>query len=137
MARVNYFKGVETLEDVRATLIEKLQELDPKSGRWDTMFTQYLRACDTVGAKHKSRKGKIYEGHVAISPGQFAILAQKILGMEGVNLKVEGTWVWIYGNTKANKQQLGELGRQIAGTGKLTYSGKRQAWWFEDKARTA
>jgi hypothetical protein len=135
MARVNYFKGAETLEDVRMMLIEKLREIDPNSKRLETLNDQFQRACVTYGDKHRSKKGKIYATgkYAKISPAAFSKLVGKIAKMEGVTCYVEGSWIWIKGNTKTYRKELAELGREIAGTGSLRYSGKREEWWYEDK----
>ncbi len=133
MARVSYFQGAETLEDIRVKLIDHLREIDPKSGRFETMIDQYQKACVKIGDNHKSRKGKIYEKRVAIAPSAFASVVQRILALDGVEIRNEGTWFWVSGNTKAHKDELGKINKDLNGKATLRYSGKREAWWFEDK----
>lgn len=136
MARVNYFKGAETLEDVREKLIQHLQEIDPKSGKFETMVRQYLASCEENGKKHKNKYGKLYEGksEVKISPEDFRSLMTKILAMKGVKIAIEGRWIWASGDTKKYSKELSELNKSLGGTGTLMYSGKRQAWYFKDAA---
>lgn len=135
MANVSYFKGVQTLEDIRVKLIENLKELDSDSGKFQTMMEQYNKAWLKVGENHKSRKGKIYAKRIdSISPKDFASMMQRILAMDGVEIKNEGTWFWVSGNTEAHKKELGAINREILkGKGTMRYSGKRQAWWYEDR----
>ena len=49
------------------------------------------------------------------------------LRMNDVRIELVGTWIWVFGNTRAYKDQLGK-----AGLG-LRFSGKRKAWYYNPK----
>lgn len=124
MANTAYFKNVETLEDVRVRLIEHLQKINPKSGKFETMIKQYEKACEKVGDVHANQKGEKYKNSVSTSPEDFAKLVIKIMAMQGVSLERVGTWFWASGNTKAYKSELKELG--------FWWNKQRSVWQWHD-----
>ena len=134
MANVAYFKGCETLAEIRERLISHIKTMEPGTAKFDTMSEQYRKACAKYGNVHKSRRGKTYNEIVKMPPITFAAMMKVILDMEGLEVYCEGDWVWVKGETKAHKEELGALGRQIAGKGKLTFSNKRQQWYYKDWA---
>lgn len=48
--------------------------------------------------------------------------------IDGVTVEIVGKWLWVDGNTKANKDELKELG--------LKFSGPRQKWYLRDSNTT-
>ena len=124
MANVKYFKDVETLEDVRVRLIAHLQEIDPKSRKFETMIRQYEDACKKVGEIHENQKGEKYKKAVSTSPEDFALLVMKIMSMQGVSLERVGTWFWASGNTKKYKSELAKMG--------FWWNRQRTVWQWHD-----
>lgn len=49
-----------------------------------------------------------------------------IFACQGLEIEICGTWVWVSGDTKANKDKLKE--------GKFRYSGGKKMWYYSPKA---
>lgn len=50
-----------------------------------------------------------------------------IVDIQGLNIEVCGSWVWVSGETKPHKDTLG--------TAKFIYSGKKKMWYFRPKSQ--
>ena len=134
MANVAYFKGATTLEDARMMAIHHMQEQNLNPQRFETMTEQFRKALLKVGDFHKY-KSRVYKKRIdSISPAQFLNMMSRIVAMDGLKIENDGTWFWISGNTKAHKEELAEIGREVKGKAVLAYSGKRQAWYYKDIA---
>ena len=125
MANVNYFKNVETLEDVRVRLIQNLQNIDPKSRSFKTMVGQYEKAYAKHIADHINKKGEPYKENVETPSEEFLNIILTIMMMDGVTLERVGTWFWASGNTKSYKTELKKLG--------FWWNQKRAVWQWHDK----
>lgn len=53
---------------------------------------------------------------------QFAEVLEKLLGLDGLQLEICGSWLWITGNTYQYKAQIKEAGCQFAS--------KKKAWYW-------
>lgn len=110
MANIRYFKGCETLEDVRDLLALHIQNLKPESKSYSTMLRQYEEAYKEYSDKHKNRSGKIYIQPVSTSPERFRKFIETMLSYEGVTVERVGTWYHIYGETKPHKDEIRSFG---------------------------
>ena len=110
MARVNYFAGVQTLEDVKDKLIENLKAIDPKSPKFKTMMKQYENAYNAYNALHHTKAGKVFQKPFLMTPEKWAELSMKMLAMDGVKLERSGRWYRATGETKPKKEELKALG---------------------------
>jgi glutamate/tyrosine decarboxylase-like PLP-dependent enzyme len=70
---------------------------------------------------HKTVDGKKYEKACAETPKEFVDLIDALVKLHGLVVEICGSFVWVSGNTKANKEALKALG--------LRYSGNKQAWY--------
>lgn len=50
-----------------------------------------------------------------------------VVGLEGLNVEVCGTWVWLSGNTKAHKEVIKSAG--------FRWASKRKMWYFRDESQ--
>lgn len=110
MGRTNYFKNVETLEDVRVRLIENLQNCNPRYPSFKTMLGQYEAAYNAHSADHVKADGTPYKAAVSTSAEEFLHIITSIMAMDGVQVDRVGTWFWASGNTKTYKAELKNLG---------------------------
>ena len=77
-----------------------------------------------VGAKEKTKDSKVYTE----IPKEFTDLINNLMKMEGLDIEIIGSWVWVGGNTYENKEQLKALGFRYQRKSKQWYKGK-----FDDK----
>lgn len=127
MANVNYFKNVETLEDVWEKLIENLQEIDPKNRSFKTMTRQYEKEYLKHISNHTNKKGEPYIEKFETPPDKFLNIILGIFMMDGVQLERVGTWLWASGNTKTHREDLIKLG--------FWWNKKRLVWQWHDPAQ--
>ena len=74
---------------------------------------------------HKTREGETYTAKNASTetPNQFKDLIAKLMKMDGITIEVIGCFVWVTGDTKPYKEQLGELC--------FRWHGSKKAWYLK------
>lgn len=126
MANIKYFKEVAALENVQDQFINYLDELDPKSGKFETMLKQYRETYEANRKKHFTKRGAIFEMDFETSAEQFAEIVMYVKALPDVTLERVGRWLYASGDTKPHKETLKEYG--------FFWSGKRKCWMWHDPA---
>jgi hypothetical protein len=131
--KVNWFAGLETVEDIKAHYRRLAMQHHPDRPGGDTakmqdINEQYhaaLKAChgqtshDTEGKEHTYRYN--YDVEQAVIDKLYEILRIKM----DAKVFLIGTWIWIQGDTKPVKDQLKEIG--------CLWHGKRQMWYWRQQ----
>ena len=120
----NYFKGFNTLEDVRQQFIAYVKKAKNAEKSKDFM-TQYKKAVESVGNKHLVyNSDKIWEKAPANDADSFARMIFFLKTLDGVKLDLEGRLLWASGNTKENRETLSYFG--------FSYRPNVQKWVWND-----
>lgn len=130
MNTVNYFSGCQSVEEIKKVYRSWAFKLHPDHGgdldQMKELNRQYeiaLKGAD--GAKSYDEEGTEHtyyyneEIERRIVDTIFALLSLK---MEGVDVLLIGTWVWIVGDSRAYKDSLKALG--------CLWHSKRKCWYF-------
>lgn len=129
MAR--YFTGCETIEDIKRTFKELAKKLHPDNGgdaeEFKEMMSQYTEAFNNLKNIHSSVNGGTYEKATAETAEQFADIINKVIFMDGVNVEIIGSWVWLSGNTYIYKDQI-----KVAG---FFYSKSKKSWYYNGEEK--
>lgn len=115
------FVNAETIGELReaylkATLKYNTPRLLEKCNK------MYIDKFDAVKSMRRNTKGKVYEKPTDEICSFFLNAVNVLKGLEGIEPKVEGDWVFIYGDTKPVKDTLKSAG--------CFYSAKRKAWYI-------
>ena len=115
------FVNAETIGELRKAYLEAtLKYNTPKI--LERVNKLYIDKFDAVKNVRRSSKGKIYEKPTKETCSFFLNAVNVLKGLEGIEPKVEGDWVFIYGDTKPVKDALKSAG--------CWYSAKRKAWYI-------
>lgn len=89
---------------------------------YEFMFDKLSKMKDT---KEDNKKDDSYK---AERFNDFIDIINKIINLEGIEIEIIGTWLWIQGNTYPHKSILSELG--------FLYSKKNKSWYMMDNRDT-
>ena len=114
----------ETLEDLKKVYADEYSEvrydvdlLTDLDHAWEDNF-------DAVRCMHRTKGGKVYSTESAANHetvGYFPEFIEAISNMEAVYYNIEGTWMWVSGNTKPHREELKKFG--------LRWAPKKQKWY--------
>lgn len=122
-----FIKNVETLEELKKVYKKLALKFHPDCGGTDEEMAQLNNEYDDLFKQlkntHKNKDGVIYTKETTETPNQFKEIINHLfaLKMDGVEIEIVGSFIWLTGNTKAYKEQLKELS--------FKYSPKKQAWY--------
>lgn len=123
-----YFEGIKTVEDLKQKYKELVKKLHPDLSKKDTtkefveMKKQYEEKFEKVKNTFINSQGEYYEKENTETPEEFTEIIEKLIKIDGINIEIIGSWIWITGNTKEQKDYLKELG--------FRFSGNKQAWYY-------
>jgi curved DNA-binding protein CbpA len=78
---------------------------------------------------HEAQNGSVYTDETQTSADEvteeFAQIIERLIHMEGLEIEICGSWLWVGGNTKEHKEGLKELG--------MRWASKKQRWYKAPK----
>jgi curved DNA-binding protein CbpA len=110
---MKYFSSVGTLEELKKEYRKLCKMYHPdKGGAVETMQelnNEYDKAFNAIKDGYNSN---LKEGQRRCEemPEEYREVLEKIINLEGVEIELCGYWLWVSGNTKANKEELKPLG---------------------------
>lgn len=141
---LKWFKNCETLEDVKKTYRKLCFKYHPdiyKGDNGETMKeinNEYEIAFKMYRNKHKAKaEEKNTAGSTAAQatveemPEAFKKIINGLVGCDGIQIDIVGTWVWLTGNTYTHKEKIKQLG--------FKWANKKKAWYWhspEEKKAT-
>lgn len=137
-----YFTECRTAEEIKKEYHKQARRLHPDNGgdaeAFKAMQAEFAKAFDRVKNIHTNAKGETYEktGDYATSEtaGEFMEIIDALLRLDGLEVEMCGSWVWVGGNTKDHKDALKAMGCKWSANKKMWYyqrDGKRK---FHKKA---
>lgn len=119
---VNAVRNSETLEELKTTYVVAMMasggdaDLVKKLGNmWKSRFPK-------VKLIHKTKEGKPYTRDTEEKCSDFPRVIETLVTLKGCKAEFCGTWLWVTGNTRENKETLKSLG--------FHYAAKKQAWYL-------
>ncbi len=114
MANGIFFKGIETLEDLkRQYRTLALQNHPDRGGDVEVMKAinnEYDKLFAQVKDTHKNKEGETYTKENPETAEEFKDIIDKLIKMQGVEIEVIGCFIWLSGNTKEHKEAIKALG---------------------------
>ena len=62
------------------------------------------------------------------TPEEYASIIEALMGMDGVNIEIIGSWIWCTGNTMQHHEAIKSLG--------FWWSKSKKAWYYTGSANT-
>jgi len=124
MFESEFFSGCHTLQEVKARFKSLVKVHHPDVGG-DTATMQRLNAEYGKAVDYIAKYGEIKadrEAAAAEVPEEYAAAVAAAVNLKGVILEMVGSWLWVSGNTKANKEALKAAG--------YIWNNKRKMWFW-------
>ena len=123
---IKYFKNVNTVQELKKVFVSLLKKHHPDNGG-------DVEICKVINAEYEylvkrlpkataeGKKETPEEKKAAVDlDREIRDLVYKIIHMQGINIEIVGTWVWVDGNTFPWKEELKAAG--------FRWSKARQKW---------
>lgn len=121
---IKAFESCETLEDLKRVYSDEYSEAYYSVNSLANLRRAYEHKFDDVKCLHRTKGGKVYSTESAANHetvGYFPEFVEAISNMEDVYYNIEGTWLWVSGDTKPHREELKRLG--------LRWAPRRKAWY--------
>ena len=122
-----YFKSPRTLEELRRQYKELLKKYHPDNTNGSTTATQeinteYDRLFESLKNRHESDTDqKADTAYNANLDKALREMLEKIINLDGINIEICGSWLWLSGNTYTHKTTLKALNFKWASNKKMWY----------------
>ena len=138
-----YFKECKNIEDVKEAYRKYAKELHPDNGgdaeEFKKMQAAYTAAYNRYKGVHRKKaagntentKKAAEDAHNDytddFSAEAFASIIDKIIGLDGVEVEIVGSWIWLSGNTYPYKETIKAAG--------FFWSSKHKKWYYSGDTR--
>lgn len=92
--------------------VEAMQQIN---NEYDTLFEQ-------LKTVHTTATGDTYTADTNEKPEQFKNIISRLIVLEGINIEIIGSWVWLTGNTYNYKEQIKAIG--------FRWANSKKAWYY-------
>ena len=113
---MKYFTDCKTAEDVKKAFRKWALKLHPDNNQgrdttedFQEMQAEFEAAFDRLKNVHVNKDGETYEKETTETAGEFMDLIIKLLNLDGVNVELCGSWIWLTGNTKEHRDAIKAL----------------------------
>ena len=129
---MKYFKNCKTAEELKKEYRRLAMKLHPDivggdGEEFKVMQAEFEKLWERLKDVHQTAEGKTYTAkqETAETPQEFIHIINVLIGLQGVDVEICGSWIWVSGNTKAHKETLKQL--------KFKWAHKKQAWYYHSK----
>ena len=125
---MKWFNNPQTLEDLKKEYKKLVFKHHPDKGGKTSDMQEINAEYDKLFAKlknvHKSASGETYTAkeESTEAPEEYREIVEKLIHLDGIEIEICGSWLWITGNTYENREALKSLG--------FKYSKNKNAWYF-------
>ena len=125
---MKWFNNPSTLEELKQQYKKLALKHHPDLGGNTTDMQQINSEYDILFEKlkntHATAKGKTYTASTETTetPDEFKNIINVLINLEGINIELCGSWLWITGNTKEHKEVLKSL--------HFRWSKSKLAWYY-------
>lgn len=129
---MKWFTNPQTLEELKKEYKKLVFKYHPDRPNGDTKAMQEINAeYEKLFARlknvHRSASGETYTAKEESkeTPEQFRTILEKLIHIDGIEIEICGSWLWITGNTYPNRETLKEL--------HFKYSKNKNAWYYHEE----
>ena len=125
---MKWFVNPKTLEDLKAQYKRLAIANHPDRGGRTEDMQEINAEYDLLFARlknvHETAEGKTYTASTdsAETPDAYRAVIDMLITLDGIDIELCGSWIWVTGNTYAVKDQLKAAG--------LRFASKKRAWYW-------
>jgi curved DNA-binding protein CbpA len=136
---MTYFKDVNTLEELRKQYKELLKKYHPDNPQGSTEATQeinseYDNLFKLLKNRHEHKSDNANDNNNSYDNMKYDFtediklreVLQHIIILEGINIEIIGSWIWVDGNTYEHKDTFKTLG--------FRWAKEKKKWYFHTEA---
>lgn len=127
-----YFNKCSSLEELKAEYRRLVKVHHPDHGgdtaTMQAINAEYTERFQILKDKHNATADEFHQTTEA--PEEFIEIIEKLLKLDGLEVELCGSWLWIGGNTRENKEALKAAGCRWSNNKKLWY------WRHEEDGRS-
>ncbi len=132
---MKYFQNCKTAEELKKEYRKFAMKLHPDivggdGEEFKDMQAEFEKLWERLKNVHQNAKGETYTktAETAEAPQEFIHIINTLVRLNGIEVEICGSWIWVSGNTKAHKEILKQLN--------FKFAYKKKAWYFhKDKYR--
>lgn len=125
---MKWFNNPQTIEELKAQYKKLAMQNHPDRGGNVENMKEINREYDELFARlknvHQTADGKTYTNREETheTPNEFREIIERLITLDGIQIELCGSWLWITGNTLLHKDVLREL--------RFKWSKSKCAWYY-------
>lgn len=125
---MKWFNNPQTLEELKKQYKKLAMKHHPDIGGtvkdMQEINAEYDKLFEKLKNTHRTAEGKTYTAKTETTEkaGDFKEIINRLINLEGINIEICGTWIWLTGNTYQHKEILKSLN--------FRFSRSKQAWYY-------
>ena len=133
---MKYFKNCKTAEELKKEYRKLAMKLHPdivggNGEEFKAMQAEFEKLWERLKDVHQNAKGETYtktSETTTETPKEFINIINTLIRLNGLEVEICGSWIWVSGNTKEHKEVLKQLN--------FKFAYKKKAWYYhKDKFR--
>ena len=128
---MKYFTNCHTLEELKKEYRRLALENHPDRGGDEATMKAINLEYEAMAERLKNvhEENETTTEHKAETPKEFIAIIDALIRMNGIDIEICGSWLWVSGNTYEHRAEIAALG--------FKYSKNKKSWyWFNDIENT-
>lgn len=123
---MRYFQNCKTAEELKKEYRRLAKQLHPDLGGNEeeikVMQNEFEKLWERLKNVHKNSEGESYTRETTETAKEFIHIIEVLTHLDGIEVEICGSWVWVSGNTKEYREILKQLN--------FKWAYKKQAWYY-------